>query len=41
MAGYRDAVSLETHWRGAETPEASARISWTGMKQALIKSGTF
>ena len=41
QAGYRDAVSLETHWRGAATPEASTRISWDGMKQALINSGTF
>jgi sugar phosphate isomerase/epimerase len=34
-AGYRDAVSLETHWRGAATPEESTRISWAGMKHAL------
>jgi sugar phosphate isomerase/epimerase len=40
-AGYHDAVSLETHWRGAGTPEASTRISWAGMKQCLIDSGTF
>jgi sugar phosphate isomerase/epimerase len=39
-AGYRGAVSLETHWRGAGTPEASSRISWAGMKQALAASGT-
>jgi len=39
-AGYRGAVSLETHWRGAATPEASTRISWAGMKQALQSSGT-
>jgi sugar phosphate isomerase/epimerase len=39
-AGYHDAVSLETHWRGAGTPEASTRISWAGMKQALQDSGT-
>jgi hypothetical protein len=38
QAGYRDAVSLETHWRGAGTPEASTRISWAGMKAALEKS---
>ena len=38
QAGYRDAVSLETHWRGAGTPEASTRISWAGMKEALEKS---
>ena len=35
QAGFRDAVSLETHWHGAATPEASTRISWAGMKQAL------
>jgi sugar phosphate isomerase/epimerase len=35
QAGYRDAVSLETHWRGAGTAEDSTRISWAGMKQAL------
>jgi len=41
QAGYHDAVSLETHWRGAGTPEASTRISWAGMKKCLIDSGTF
>lgn len=40
QAGYRDAVSLETHWRGAGTPEASTRISWAGMKQCLESSHT-
>jgi len=34
-AGYREAVSLETHWHGAATPEESTRISWAGMKHAL------
>jgi sugar phosphate isomerase/epimerase len=38
--GYHDAVSLETHWHGAATPEESSRISWAGMKQALKDSGT-
>jgi sugar phosphate isomerase/epimerase len=38
--GYRNAVSLETHWRGAGTPEASSRVSWAGMKKALQDSGT-
>jgi sugar phosphate isomerase/epimerase len=33
--GYSDAVNLETHWRGAGTPEASTRISWDGMKKDL------
>jgi sugar phosphate isomerase/epimerase len=40
QAGYRDAVSLETHWTGGGTPEESSRISWNGMKQALKDSGT-
>jgi sugar phosphate isomerase/epimerase len=39
--GYREAVSLETHWHGGGTPEASSRISWAGMKQALKESGTY
>ena len=33
--GYRFAVSLETHWRGAGTPEDSTRESWAGMKKEL------
>jgi L-ribulose-5-phosphate 3-epimerase len=37
--GYRHAVSLETHWRGAGTPEASTIQSWAGMKDALKKAG--
>jgi sugar phosphate isomerase/epimerase len=37
--GYRFAVSLETHWRGAGTPEASSRQSWAGMKDELQKAG--
>jgi sugar phosphate isomerase/epimerase len=41
QAGYRDAVSLETHWHGGGTPEESTRISWAGMKQALIDAKTF
>jgi sugar phosphate isomerase/epimerase len=36
--GYRNAVSLETHWAGGGTPEASSRISWAGMKKALQDS---
>jgi sugar phosphate isomerase/epimerase len=39
-AGFREAVSLETHWRGAITAEESTRVSWAGMKQALKDSGT-
>jgi sugar phosphate isomerase/epimerase len=37
--GYTDAVSLETHWHGAATPEESTRISWAGMKKALTDAG--
>jgi len=38
-AGFRDAVSLETHWHGAATPEESSRESWAGMKKALTDAG--
>ncbi len=38
--GYRYAVSLETHWRGAGTPEASTRVSMKDLKEALTKAGT-
>jgi sugar phosphate isomerase/epimerase len=37
--GFRYAVSLETHWRGAGTPEASSRISMADLKKALAESG--
>ena len=37
--GYHYAVSLETHWRGGGTPEASSRISMKGLKEALAKAG--
>ena len=37
--GYRGVVSLETHWRGAGTPEESTRQSWAGMKSLLQKVG--
>ena len=37
--GYHHVVSLETHWRGAGTPEASTIQSWAGMKDALEKAG--
>jgi L-ribulose-5-phosphate 3-epimerase len=37
--GYAHAVTLETHWRGAGTPEASSRESFDGMKQLLRKAG--
>jgi sugar phosphate isomerase/epimerase len=39
-AGYRHAVSLETHWSDGQSPETSTRTSWAGMKEALVKSGT-
>ncbi len=39
QAGYHLAVSLETHWHGAATPEASTRISMAGLKAALAKAG--
>lgn len=37
--GYHYAVSLETHWRGAGTAEASTRQSWAGMKKELQEAG--
>ena len=37
--GYRHAVSLETHWRGAGSPEDSTIQSWVGMKEDLQKAG--
>lgn len=37
--GYRYAVSLETHWRGAGTPEASTRISMADLMKALAEAG--
>jgi sugar phosphate isomerase/epimerase len=36
--GYSDAVNLETHWKGAGTPEASSNTSWAGMKKALLNA---
>ena len=41
QAGYKDAVSLETHWHGGGTPEESTRISWAGMKRTLQEAGAF
>jgi sugar phosphate isomerase/epimerase len=38
--GYRYAVSLETHWRGGGTAEASTRVSMAGLKDALKQAGT-
>jgi sugar phosphate isomerase/epimerase len=37
--GFRDGLSLETHWRGAGTPEASTRVSMEGLKKTLTKAG--
>jgi sugar phosphate isomerase/epimerase len=37
--GYANAVNLETHWRGAGTPEASSLRSWEGMKKDLQQAG--
>ena len=37
--GYHQGLSLETHWRGAGTPEASTRVSMDGLKKALAKAG--
>lgn len=38
--GYRGPVVLETHWRGAGTPEESTRQSMAGMKDLLHRAGT-
>ncbi len=38
QAGFRDAVSLETHWHGAANAEESSRVSWAGMKKALAEA---
>ena len=37
--GFQNAVSLETHWRGAGSPEASTRVSMDGLKKTLVKAG--
>ncbi len=37
--GFRYGLSLETHWRGAGTPEASTRASMHGLKNALTRAG--
>ena len=37
--GFRYGLSLETHWHGAGTPEASTRESMKGLRQALSKAG--
>ena len=35
QAGYRNAVTLETHWTGGGVPEACTRTSWNEMQKAL------
>ncbi len=37
--GYHLGVSLETHWRGAGTPETSSRRSMAGMRNLLRQAG--
>jgi hypothetical protein len=37
--GYHYGLSLETHWRGAGTPEASSRTSMADLKRALAAAG--
>lgn len=37
--GFRYALSLETHWGGAGTPEASTRTSMDGLRKTLTKAG--
>lgn len=37
--GYRHACTLETHWRGAGTPEESSRQSFAGMKALITRAG--
>lgn len=36
---YRDGLSMETHWRGAGSAEASTRQSFAGLLTALKKAG--
>ncbi|MGA7399015.1 MAG: sugar phosphate isomerase/epimerase family protein [Candidatus Sulfotelmatobacter sp.] len=36
--GFHNGLSLETHWRGAGTPEASTRVSMNGLKKTLTKA---
>ncbi len=37
--GFHYGLSLETHWRGAGTPEASTRVSMDGLRKALSAAG--
>lgn len=38
--GYRGVLSLETHWRGAGTPEESSRQSMAGLKELLRRANS-
>jgi len=37
--GFHYALSLETHWRGGGTPEASTRASMEGLRKVFAKAG--
>jgi len=37
--GFHFGLSLETHWHGAGTPEASTRISMEGLRKSLTRAG--
>jgi sugar phosphate isomerase/epimerase len=37
--GFHYGLSLETHWHGAGTPEASTRVSMEGLRKTLTKAG--
>jgi sugar phosphate isomerase/epimerase len=37
--GFHYGLSLETHWHGAATPEASTRISMEGLRKTLTRAG--
>jgi sugar phosphate isomerase/epimerase len=37
--GFHYGLSLETHWHGAGSPEASTRVSMDGLKKVLSKAG--
>ena len=37
--GFHYGLSLETHWRGAGSPEASTRASFAGLKEVLKRAG--
>jgi sugar phosphate isomerase/epimerase len=37
--GFHYGLSLETHWQGGGTPEASTRISMQGLKKCLEQAG--